>query len=654
MKLLKKTAVYLLIISFLIAHAFQASASTEERKLTILFTHDLHDHFLSGKTEINGKTAQTGGYARIKTVIDMQREEKENCILVDGGDYSMGTLFQAIFTDYAPELRVLGQMGYDATTFGNHEFDFKDSGLSKHLNAAKNSGNILPRIVTSNIGFPESNKMTDSLKDLKQAMSDYGVKEYAILERGGIKIGVFGLTGKDAADCAPVTEVVFNDIFKSAKDTAEKLKNKEKVDLIVCLSHSGTSKELSDSEDEQLARRVPEIDVIISGHTHTTLNKPIISGRTIIGSCGEYGNYLGIMDIIQEPDGRWKLQAYQLKPIDGSIEENSEIAKTAEIFKSIVQQKYLNKYGMKFDEVLAKASFSFIPASEIGREHKEEPLGNLLADGYIHSVRQAEGDNYEPVTVAIVTAGVMRGSFVKGDITVADAFAASSLGIGADGAPGYPLISLYLTGRELRDLCEVDASISTIMSSAQLYMSGLSFTFNPNRLILNRVTGMYLQGPDGALEKAENSKLYRVVTGLYNAQMLSVVAEKSFGLLSIVPKTKEGTPITDFEGQIIHNIADGYGNEVKEWLSLAQYLKSFYKVDGTPGIPEYYNKTHDRKIVDDNKKTSAILAKPNSFAVKVYIGCAAVLLFAAFVIYLLAVRRKAGKRTGLDTCENRD
>jgi hypothetical protein len=197
-----------------------------------------------------------------------------------------------------------------------------------------------------------------------------------------------------------------------------------------------------------------------------------------------------------------------------------------------------------------------------------------------------------------------------------------------------------LTGKELRDLCEVDASISPFMRSAQLYMSGICFTFNPNRLIFNKVTELHLQKSDGTLDEIEDSKLYRVVTGLYNAQMLSIVGDKSFGLLSIVPKTKEGNPITDFDAQIIYDASNGRDNEVKEWLSTAQYFKSFDKADGIAEVPVYYNKTHSRKIIDDNKNVLAIVRDPNSLAIKIYIVSTVVIVAIAFVIYRLATRKK--------------
>jgi hypothetical protein len=91
----------------------------------------------------------------------------------------------------------------------------------------------------------------------------------------------------------------------------------------------------------------------------------------------------------------------------------------------------------------------------------------------------------------VVPSGTIRGTFLKGNITVADAFAVSSLGIGPDKKAGYPLISVYLTGRELKTACEVDASVAPLMKPAQLYIAGMTYTFNPHRLMFNKVTSAY-------------------------------------------------------------------------------------------------------------------------------------------------------------------
>ena len=112
------------------------------------------------------------------------------------------------------------------------------------------------------------------------------------------------------------------------------------------------------------------------------------------------------------------------------------------------------------------------------------------------------------------------------------------------------------------------------MGEAQLYMSGLNYRFNPKRMIFNKVTDAYLENSEGNREEILDDELYRVVVGLYSAQMLSVVGDKSFNLLSIVPKTEKGSPITDFEAQIIY---DG-NHEIKEWLALAQYFHRSYHI----------------------------------------------------------------------------
>lgn len=636
------------IIIIIISVFSKTFAYQEAGEIKILFTHDMHDHLLPNKGEYNGSTVRTGGYSRLKTAIDKEKADSKNTVLVDAGDYSMGDLFQSLFSTDAPELRIMGQMGYDVTTFGNHEFEFKDTGLSGHLYAAKNSGDKLPQIVTSNIEFPDVKKMNKSSYELQQAMKAYGVKEYTILNKGGIRIGIFGLMGRDADSCRTASDITFDNIVESSKKVVKKLKQ-EGVDLIVCLSHSGTWEKSSKSEDEILAKKVPEINVIISGHTHTLLKKPIIHGNTVIGSCGEYGNNLGVIELVQTSGKGWSLKDYHLKNIDQSINENIEISQTISKFKDMVQQKYLNYFDLQFDEVLCNSPFSFIATDQIGKKLQEDTLGNLISDGYIYSVKQAEGGAYEPVAVAIAPVGTIRGSFVEGEITVQDAFISSCLGIGPDDISGYPLISVYLTGKELKNLCELDASISPMLSYAQLYMSGISYTFNPNRMMLNRVTEAYLQKPDGTKEKINDKKLYRVVSGLYNAQMLSNVGDRSFGLLPIIPKTRDGKPIKNFNSHIIYTNSGGHTTELKEWLATARYLQSFPKVEGVPQIPYYYNTLHGRKIIDKTKSLGTILGNPNSIAVKLYLLVfAAVAVISAAVIGIVRfVRKRKSNKTAV-------
>lgn len=636
---LSKGLALLLFLVLLIAGSnyLQAAAANS---VTILFTHDLHDNFLPYQLNEKDKVEKRGGFAQLQTLISQQREQDPSLLLVDGGDFSMGTLFQTIFTQESPGLRLLGQMGYDAVTLGNHEFDYRPQGLAESLTAARASKEKLPFIVAGNISYPVDNEGRIKGKELKQlqhSLYEYGVEPYTVLECKGYRIGVFGIIGQDAASNAPMAGVTFTDPVEQARLTVVKLYQQEKVDMIICLSHSGTVSKQEESEDVILAQEVPGIDVIISGHSHSKLNQPIKIGDTYICSAGEYGQNLGKITLIKDSDSGWRQMEYRLIPINDRVPADSTIEQRVAGFKDIVQQTYLDNMNLSFDGILAYSSFSFMPISQMAKQHAEQPLGNLISDAYIYAIRQAEGDNYQPVDVAIVPNGTIRASLVKGDITVSDVFNVSSLGTGPDKKSGYPLISVYLTGKELKTACEVDASITPLMNAAQLYMSGLTYTFNPNRLMFNKVTDVALLRSDGTREEIDDTKLYRLAAGLYSAQMLSVVGDKSFGLLSIVPKNSEGIAITDFEAEIIR---DGENNELKEWVALAQYLQSFDQVNGVPQIPSYYNQTQGRKIVDNNAAIGAILAKPNQISLIIYGIISLFVLLVILSIRLLLKRRK--------------
>jgi len=629
----------LLIFLLLLPGVSLASPSKSAPAFTILFTHDLHDNLLPFDTDAKGKLGSVGGFARLEGVIKQQKAQDPELLLVDGGDFSMGTLFQTIFSREAPELRLMGQMGYDVVTLGNHEFDFRPAGLAGSLAAAKNSKERLPRLVAGNMAFPadDAGKMKPDLAVLKKTLNTYGVKPYTVLERQGYRIGVFGIIGEDAASNAPMAGVKFTDPLEQAEVITEQLQKQEKADLIVCLSHSGTETDLEKSEDVILAQKVPAIDVIISGHTHTKLDQPIIIGDTTICSAGEYGENLGRLTLQKQSAGIWKESSYQLLPIDNRVAADTAVSRRVESFKKLVQRDYLDPLGMSFGEVLAYAPFAFAPIRQIAQQHAEQPLGNLISDAYIYAVKQAEGKDYQPVTAAIVPNGTIRASIVRGDITVADAYNISSLGIGPDTESGYPLIAVYLTGKELKNACEVDASITPLMQAAQIYMSGITYTFNPHRLIFNKVTDAAIQKRNGSRAELDDNRLYRVIVGLYSAQMLSVVGDKSFGLLSVVPKDQTGKPITDFEARVIRDKKNGH--ELKEWVAIAQYLQSFDRVNGVSQIPDYYKHNQGRKIVDQDTSLMARISWPNAIAGAVY-GLVTLLL----LLIILAVRQSIRKK----------
>ncbi|WP_443672514.1 bifunctional metallophosphatase/5'-nucleotidase [Gemmiger sp.] len=610
----------------------------------IVFTHDTHSHLNTFTTMVDGLETELGGFARMNTLIEAQRAQNPDTLVIDGGDFSMGTLIQTVFETQAAELRMLGHLGCDVTTLGNHEFDYRSKGLANMLTSAQASGDAVPAMVVCNVDWDtmEAEGLTEGQQRLKDAFTAYGVSDYTVLEKGDVDIAVVGVFGKDALACAPTCELKFEDPIEAVKQTVADIKANEDVDMIVCVSHSGTWEDESKSEDELLAKAVPDLDLILSGHTHTELEKPIQHGSTYVVSCGEYGKNLGELTLTQQADGRWAMSAYELIPITSDIAVHAATQQTIDSFMDTVDTDYLARFGYTKDQVLAENDIVFSTQKDLENIHEEHNLGDIIADAYVYAVENAADYDGVPVDLAVVPSGTVRDTYARGDITVEQVFNSFSLGIGADGVPGYPLISVYLTGREIRTAAEIDASVSDFMTTARLYCSGLNFTYNPHRLLLNKVTDVCLED-DGQRVALEDDKLYRIVADLYSGQMLSAVTDMSYGILAIVPKYADGTPITDFEDVIITE----NGRELKAWDSIARYMASFADTDGDgiANVPAYYNTTHGRKLVDTSRSPLALLKNPNKFTA-VYAGllAAAVLLIVLVVLLIRKLVKKARRR----------
>ena len=644
MKRGKKILAFLLIITMLLPFVMNipAEAAEKSKQLDVLFTHDTHSHLNSFSTIVDGEQKEVGGFAKLKTLIDEKKKENPDTLILDGGDFSMGTLIQTVYDTEAAELRMLGYLGCDVSTFGNHEFDYRSKGLADMLTVAKNSGETVPSLVVCNVDWDSMEKagLSEGQKQIQSAFENYGVKDYVVVQKGDVKIAVVGVFGVDALKCAPTCELLFKDPVESVKKTVEEIKKNETVDMIACVSHSGTWEDEKKSEDEILAKEVPDLDLIISGHTHSELKEPIQHGNTYIVSCGEYGRNLGSLSMTQKQDGRWELNSYELIPVSEEVEPDQEAQERIDALMDRVDTNYLTNFGYTRDEVLAENDVEFNSLEEMETKHEELNLGDIMSDSYIYSVEHSEDYNGTPVDVAVVPSGCVRDTYTKGDITVEDVYNSFSLGIGTDGLAGYPLIDVYLTGKELKLAAEVDASVSDFMTTARLYCSGLNFTYNPHRMILNKVTDCYLTREDGERIEIQDDQLYRVVTDLYTGQMLGSVMEMSYGLLKIEPKDKDGNPIENLEDQAI---MEG-DKELKAWDAIARYMQSFDDTDGNgiPNVPEYYETTHGRKVVDDSRNIIDLVKNPNKFSVMI-VGIVLVLIL-IIVLLVVLIRKLIKKR----------
>ena len=258
--------------------------SPETKKITILHTNDVHSHIDPFPAD-HPRNANMGGAARRAALIESIRKEEENVLLLDAGDIFQGTPY---FNYYGGELefKLMSMMQYDLATMGNHDFDNGIDGFYAQLPHAKFE------FVSANYDFKNT-----VLNDI--------VKPYKIFNKDGIKIGIFGLGVEldGLVDKKLYKETVYNNPIEVAQDMSKILKEEQKCDLVICLSHLGYSykNEPYKVSDLELAKKTKNIDLIIGGHTHTFLEKPVVEKNSegkdvLINQVGCYGINLGKID----------------------------------------------------------------------------------------------------------------------------------------------------------------------------------------------------------------------------------------------------------------------------------------------------------------------------------------------------------------------
>lgn len=251
-------------------------------KITILHTNDMHSRI---EPFSSGKFKGFGGMAQRSSIIEEIRKKEKNVLLFDAGDIFQGTPY---FNYYGGEIefKLMSEMKYDAATLGNHDFDNGLDGLKKQLKHAS---------------FP----FLTSNYDFKKTILRNKFKSYKVFEKQGVKIGVFGL-GIKLDGLVPkelYKETKYIDPILVANKVSDKLKNKLNCDLVICLSHLGLEYQSNKVSDIMVAKNTKNIDLIIGGHTHTFLEKPIITTnlenkKVIINQVGWGGINIGKIDFI--------------------------------------------------------------------------------------------------------------------------------------------------------------------------------------------------------------------------------------------------------------------------------------------------------------------------------------------------------------------
>ncbi len=253
-------------------------------KLTILHTNDTHSRLEPFPMD-GGRNQGLGGVASRAQLINRIRQEEEHVLLLDAGDIFQGTPYFNLYKG-EPEIKAMTAMGYDATTIGNHDFDAGMENLATQL--------------TNHANFP----MIISNYDFSTTPMENKIIPYKIFKKGRLKIGVLGI-GIEMRGLVPDNlfgATKYLDPIQKANEVADKLKNDESCDMIICLSHLGNQYKGSNKvSDEVLAKETHHIDLIIGGHTHTFLDNPVVytnkeGNHVIVNQVGFAGIILGRLD----------------------------------------------------------------------------------------------------------------------------------------------------------------------------------------------------------------------------------------------------------------------------------------------------------------------------------------------------------------------
>jgi len=596
------------LFSFVFVNCTIVDGSSGEVYLTILHTNDEHGALIPHSPTVDyhpyREDPTIGGYARLATAVNEIRNEKlangEPVLLLSAGDYIGGSAYSWLIPEgYAPEINIKQAIGYDAVVIGNHEYDYGPDILAEYFMEA---------------GYPDAHDQTVVLASNTAAPPEHPLKandlyrENELIELdNGLKVGLFGLIGKQAVSYTTANEPVqFEDQHETARQMVEQLKS-EGAQLVIAITHSRVE------EDVDLALDVDGIDIIVGGHCHTALYEPIIENDTIILQAGSLLEYMGRLELAYNPETE-ELRIMNevndrpfLIRLDHSIPLDPDINEMIDTYTEVLNQFLSEKTGGQFEQILDTVVISdyVIPNDP---PLQESPFGNFVTDAMRLVTEEKTG---RQIDVAIQANGSIRGSLepgtmphALGQVSVYDLTELIGLGFGPDGTAGYPIVVAYLTGDEIRRALEVAVLLAELMGDTYfLQFSGLRYDYNPQNAVFLTIpfldlpvpttravtsaeiyTGDGIQGFDDQLyEPVEwgDQELYSLVTDSYILSFLPMVGEM-LPQLDIVLKDVEGKPLAEDQlDELIVYIDD---SELKVWRTVLEYAAR--QPEGDSGLPE--------------------------------------------------------------------
>jgi len=459
------------------ALTLSAGMGMADYTLTILHTNDFHARFEpinkydSGcGAEDNAEGKCFGGSARLITAINEARGRTNNSILVDGGDQFQGTLFYTYYKG-ALAAEMMNQMGYDAMTVGNHEFDDGPEVLRGFMDAVE-----FP-VLMSNADVTQEPLLADKLP------------KSVVIERGGEMIGLIGLTPEDTHELAsPGPNITFSDPVPAVQGEVDKL-TEQGVNKIIVLSHSGYG------VDQRVAAETTGVDVIVGGHSNTLLGDmeraegpyPTMVGNTAIVQAYAYGKFLGELNVTFNDAGEITEAAGAPLIIDAAVAEDEAVK--ARIAEAAVPLEEIR------NRVVAEA------AEPIGGDRavcraQECSMGSLIADAMLARVKD------QGVDIAIQNGGGIRASIDAGPVTMGEVLTV---------LPFQNTLSTFqVSGATV--VAALENGVSQIEDGAGRFpqVAGMSFAFDASKPAGERVSDVMVAGAP-----IDADKLYGVVSNNY-------------------------------------------------------------------------------------------------------------------------------------------
>lgn len=451
------------------ALALTSGMAAAEYNLTILHTNDFHARFepiskYDGPCGAEDNTAGEcfGGSARLMTAIAEARERAGNSILVDGGDQFQGTLF---YTQYKGTLaaEMMNQMGYDAMTVGNHEFDDGPEVLRGFMDAVE-----FP-VLMSNADVSGEPLLADKLA------------KSTVIEKAGEKIGLIGLTPEDTHELAsPGDKITFSDPVAAVQGEVDLLIAKG-VNKIIVLSHSGYG------VDQKVAAETTGVDVIVGGHTNTLLSNtderaegpyPTMVGKTAIVQAYAYGKFLGELNVTFDDEGNITKAEGEPLIMDAAVtEDQPTVDRIAEAAKPLEEIR---------NRVVAETAEA-IDGERGNCRAQECSMGNLVADAMLDRVKD------QGVDVAIANSGGLRASIDAGEVTMGEVLTV---------LPFQNTLSTFqVTGAQLIEALENGVSQHEEQAGRFPQVAGMSFAFDPKAEVGSRISDVMVAGEPIDLEK---------------------------------------------------------------------------------------------------------------------------------------------------------